>query len=107
MANSITELAKYIKNKDKETSYRVMLGIVEDKIPNIKIRVDDNVLLEKKHLIIAEHLIRKEKPVTIKGEKVEDVTLEYHDEIEKGDLLILVPFSNEQKFIVFDRAVRL
>lgn len=82
--NGITELAKLFKERENESDYTPMFGKIID-LPETKIRINEKVILDDSHLVCCIQL--KEK--NIDGEY-----------INLGKEVVLLPFSNTQKFIV-------
>lgn len=83
--NSITELAKLFKKCENKEPYSPIIGTVID-VKNIKIRVNDRVILTKKHLVLCF--------------KISCETDADGNYINLGKKVILLPFSHDQKFIL-------
>lgn len=82
--NGITELAKLFKERNNDTSYSPMFGRIIE-LPDTKIRVNEKVILNDSHLVCLLNL------------KEQDHDGDY---IHLGKEVALLPFSNNQKFIV-------
>jgi len=81
--NGITELAKLFKERNNETGYSPMFGTIIE-LPHTKIRINEKVILNDSHIVCLFNL--KEQ--------------NYHgDYINIGKEVVLLPFSNNQKFI--------
>lgn len=88
--DNMTELAKLFKARDNNVPPSITTGIILSPLPEIQIRLTEQIILDKTHLIIAEHIYKH-----------------YEDELIEGNEVILMPTNNEQTYFVLDRAVRL
>ena len=82
--NGITELAKLLKERENSDGYSPMFGTVIE-LPNTKIRISDKVILTDSYLTLCINL----KELNADGEY-----------INLGKTVVLLPYSNGQKFIV-------
>ena len=82
--NGITELAKLLKERENGTGYSPMFGTIIE-LPQVKIRLNEKVILNNSHLKCCVNL----------KEQNED-----GDYIYLGKEVALLPFANNQKFIV-------
>ena len=82
--NGITELAKLFKERNNEVGYSPMFGRIIE-LPQTKIRINEKVILNDNHLVCLFNL----KEQNYDG-----------DYIHLGKEVVLLPFSNYQKFIV-------
>lgn len=82
--NGITELAKMLKERDNSDGYSPVIGTVIA-LPNIKIRLGDKVILTSSHIKSCIDLMQ---------------TNEHGQYINLGKEVVLLPFANNQKFIV-------
>ena len=82
--NGITELAKLLKERENGTGYSPMFGTIIE-LPQVKIRLNEKVILNNSHLVCIWNL----------KEQNED-----GDYIYLGKEVALLPFANNQKFIV-------
>lgn len=82
--NGITELAKLLKERENGTGYSPMFGTIIE-LPQVKIRFNEKVILNNSHLKCCVNL----------KEQNED-----GDYIHLGKEVALLPFANNQKFIV-------
>lgn len=82
--NGITELAKLFKERNNEAGYSPMFGKIIE-LPKTKIRINEKVILNDSHLVCLFNL----KEQNYDG-----------DYINLGKEVVLLPFSNYQKFIV-------
>jgi len=82
--NGITELAKLFKARENDTGYSPMFGTIIE-LPQTKIRLNEKVILNNSHLVCLWNL----------KEQNED-----GDYIYLGKEVVLLPFANNQKFIV-------
>ena len=82
--SGITELAKLFKERNNEAGYSPMFGKIIV-LPQTKIRINEKVILNDSHLVCLFNL----KEQNYEG-----------DYINLGKEVVLLPFSNYQKFIV-------
>ena len=82
--NGITELAKLLKERENDTGYSPMFGIIIE-LPQIKIRLNEKVILNNSHLKSCINLMMQN---------------EDGDYIHLGKEVALLPFANNQKFLV-------
>ena len=82
--NGITELAKLLKERENGTGYSPMFGTIIE-LPQIKIRLNEKVILNNSHLKSSINLMMQN---------------EDGDYIYLGKEVALLPFANNQKFIV-------
>ena len=82
--SGITELAKLFKERNNEAGYSPMFGKIIE-LPLTKIRINEKVILNDSHLVCLFNL----KEQNYEG-----------DYINLGKEVVLLPFSNYQKFIV-------
>ena len=82
--NGITELAKLLKERENGTGYSPMFGTIIE-LPQIKIRLNEKVILNNSHLKSCINLMMQN---------------EDGDYIYLGKEVALVPFANNQKFLV-------
>ena len=82
--SGITELAKLFKERNNDAGYSPMFGKIIE-LPRTKIRINETVILNDSHLVCLFNL----KEQNYDG-----------DYINLGKEVVLLPFSNNQKFIV-------
>ncbi|MBQ7960162.1 MAG: hypothetical protein IJ285_02990 [Clostridia bacterium] len=82
--SGITELAKLFKERNNDAGYSPMFGKIIE-LPRTKIRINEKVILNDSHLVCLFNL----KEQNYDG-----------DYINLGKEVVLLPFSNNQKFIV-------
>ena len=82
--NGITELAKLLKERENGTGYSPMFGTIIE-LPQIKIRLNEKVILNNSHLKSCINLMMQN---------------EDGDYIYLGKEVALLPFANNQKFVV-------
>ena len=80
----ITELAKLLKERENGTGYSPMFGTIIE-LPQIKIRLNEKVILNNSHLKSSINLMMQN---------------EDGDYIYLGKEVALLPFANNQKFLV-------
>ncbi|WP_432406724.1 DUF2577 family protein [Wukongibacter sp. M2B1] len=78
--DGISELARLFKDRENKLYLGPQTGRVISSFPNIKIKLGDKIVLDKKHLIISEQLIKKRGRFTLKAKETVDypgkITLE-------------------------------
>lgn len=57
MNNAISRLAKMLKDRENPNILGVLIGVVEAGFPDIKIRIQDNFVLEKDDIIFSAHVL--------------------------------------------------
>ena len=82
--NGITELAKLLKERENGTGYSPMFGTIIE-LPQVKIRLNEKVILNNRHLKSCINLMLQN---------------EDGDYIHLGKEVALLPFANNQKFLV-------
>ena len=82
--NGITELAKLLKERENGTGYSPMFGTIIE-LPQIKIRLNEKVILNNSPLKSSINLMMQN---------------EDGDYIYLGKEVALLPFANNQKFLV-------
>ncbi len=130
--NGITELANMFKERENVPYMGPQTGTVISPPPEIKVRLGDNIILDKSHLIIAAHVLADyQRTVAIHdasgftGETVDALVggayqhnhaydslgftgqLQYKNTLKIGDEVILVPSTDIQTYFLVDKAVRL
>ena len=82
--NGITELAKILKDRENKADYAPLFGTIIE-LPNIKIRLGDKVILTEAHLKQCISLTDKDSD---------------NSYIHLGKEVVLLPYADEQNFIV-------
>lgn len=82
--NGITELAKLFRERENTSSYSPMFGEVIE-LPTLKIRIGEKIVIDSSYTKICCNLYEQDS----KGRYV-----------NKGKTVVLLPYSNNQKFIV-------
>lgn len=107
MTDGITELAKMFKERNPKEWLGIQTGIVINEFPNIQIRLNEFVILDKDKLLFASHLMNgyKRDYTASTGTEIGTITgtLEWTDTLKVDDQVILIPTSNEQKYYVIDK----
>lgn len=122
MSKSITELAKMFKERENIIPLGVMIGVVESPFPDIKIRIDNKILLDKKMLIFGKSILKGyEREIEIPSTSVTGADSKgdghismgipkgkiiYKDSVKVGDSVIVVPTVDNQTYFVIDWGVR-
>ncbi|SET55368.1 Protein of unknown function [Natronincola peptidivorans] len=126
---SIEKLGKMFKERDNQVYLGPQLGTVIASPPNIRVKIGDKIILEKDRLVIAAHVLSGYKrqfqgqssgsiitktpsPVTYSSyTELENLSntgeITYTDTLKIGDEVILMPSTDEQKYFLIDKAVRL
>lgn len=84
--DGIAELAKLFKERENKQYGGPQLGKVVTVPPDIKISLGDKIILTKKHLIIADHVVAG---------------------MLLGDIVIIIPSADGQQYYLVDKAVKL
>lgn len=104
MDAALVEFAKLFKDRDNKNKESFVIGKVVSSYPDLKINDGDEILLTKKNLIVAGHLLPHSRSfVTSKDSGV----IQFTDSLKNGDKVIMIPSSDGQKYIVLDRVVEL
>ncbi|SCY92970.1 DUF2577 domain-containing protein [Alkaliphilus peptidifermentans] len=113
--NGIVELAKILKARDNIINSGIQIGVVISPLPNIKIALGEKIILTKRHLVFASHILDNyQRKYKVNGSiQLPDVstsysgegTIELTDGLETGDKVILIPTKDEQVYYVIDKAV--
>ena len=82
--NGITELAKLLKERENSSGYSPVIGRII-RLPEVKIRLGDKVILTSAHIKSCIYLT---------------VTDENGKYINLGKEVVLLPYADNQKFIV-------
>ncbi|OQB14620.1 MAG: hypothetical protein BWY15_01137 [Firmicutes bacterium ADurb.Bin193] len=82
--NGITELAKLLKERENSNGYSPMIGRIIE-LPNLKIRLGDKVILTSAHIKTCVSL---------------NTSDEFGQYIHLGKEVVLLPYADNQKFIV-------
>ncbi|QDX93643.1 DUF2577 domain-containing protein [Brevibacillus laterosporus] len=122
-----SQLRQLIKQIGYNKDVDIELGTVIAPPPAIRVKVDNDEKLEllAEDLIVAEHLTRHTRKVTLTSERVDesmatagytphthDITslvitgeIEFTDELKAGDRVIIQSINEGQTYIIQDRAV--
>ena len=106
--DGIVEIAKMFKDRDNTEYDGYVIGDVISDFPDIKIKIDNGIILDNTHLVFSAHLIkgytREIEIVDSNNQKIIG-KLKMKDTIVKGDKVILFPSKNSQSYVVTDKAV--
>ena len=124
----IEEMAKMLKDRENEEYLGPQVGTVISLPPDIKVSLNTKVLLNKKKLVVAAHLLPYTRafsaesegniitkteppetydPATIVESQNQSGNLSFTDQFLKvGDEVILIPTTDKQKYFLIDKAVR-
>lgn len=86
MESAIVELAKLFKERNPKNSSNYVIGKVISPLPNLRINDGDSIILDKENLTVTSWFQR-------------------NSEIKQGDLVLMIPSSDEQNYIVIDKVV--
>jgi len=127
--DGISELAKMFKERESRPYVGPRVGKVTSPPPEIKITLEDGIILDKTHLVIAAHVLQGyEREVRIPLTNSEGVTdsknvgdhgshkhnietvglegsIQFTDTLKLGDKVILIPSTDEQTYFLIDKAV--
>lgn len=71
IVDGLSELAKMFKDRENKLYRGPIVGIVISPPPEIKIKIDDNIILEKRHLVIGASVLKDYKRrVILSGERI-------------------------------------
>ena len=82
--NGISELAKLFRERDNMTSYSPMFGKIIE-LPALKIRIGEKIIIDESYIKSCVNLYEQDG---------------YGSYIHNGKTVALLPYSNNQKFIV-------
>jgi hypothetical protein len=129
--DGISELAKMFKERESRPYVGPRVGKVTSPPPEIKITLEDGIILDKTHLVIAAHVLQDyEREAKIPLTNAEGTTdsknvgdhgshnhnietvgldgkIQFIDTLKPGDKVILIPSTNEQVYFLIDKAVTL
>ncbi len=128
--SNLEKLADMFKERNNQVYLGPQVGTVISPPPNIRVKLGDEIILEKSRLVIAAHvlagykrsfqgqssgsIITKTPPspevysdytVLESLDNTGDIT--YTDTLKAGDKVILIPSSDDQQYFIIDKAVRL
>lgn len=131
--DGITELAKMLKARENKPYMGPQLGKVLTPLPNIKVQMGEKIILTAEHLVIAEHVLRHERVITLTHQESAERNLgdgtgkdlldtdddaapyssfqyanlscKFRDTLAPGDMVILIPSTDAQKYFIIGKAV--
>lgn len=98
MMDGLTELAKMFKSRENKNVSWITTGTVVEPLPNIVIKLNDQIALRKENLIVSEHIYTHYRYSSIPRGVY---WLEVNDEV------LLIPTPDEQTYIILDTVRRL
>jgi hypothetical protein len=102
--NGAARLIQLMRQHGYNKDVDIELATVTSAPPNIKVKIDNmNIELDRDDLIVAQSLMKHKRQVKINGGTTSE--LEYQDELEVGDRIIVASVKNDQLYIVLDKAV--
>ena len=122
--DSVTELAKLFKQRENKDVLSVSVGEVVAPFPNIQIKLNEMIVLDREDLVFAAHLLSGyQRDLIFKKEEWGETTtvdnhkhrikssesstkIEFVDSLQTGDEVILLPNQSTGVFFVVDKAVR-
>ncbi|MEL3956928.1 DUF2577 family protein [Caldifermentibacillus hisashii] len=84
--NPVTEFAKMLKERENPGIPGITTGTVIKPLPDMKIRLNDVIVLSVQHLYLSDHIL---------------------NDLKTGDKVIIMPTVDEQTYYVLGKAVRL
>lgn len=122
-----SKLTQLIRNIGRNETSTIRLGTVKSAPPEIAIRLDgDDFDLDKKDLVIAQHLTAHERMANVTGAVINsamstqgysphthditsislsDATISFTDELAPGERVLVECDDERMRYFVFDRAV--
>lgn len=116
--DSITALARMLKENENPKPVSMSTGIVISPPPNAQIRLNDTVILYNNQLVFAAHILEDyEREIELEGDirftdspfqtfEAKEVKSTTKDTLKEGDEVILLPTADEQLYFVLAKAVR-
>lgn len=102
--NGAARLIQLMRQHGYNKDVDIELATVTSAPPDLKIKVDNmKIELDRDDLIIAQYLTKHKRQVKIDGGAT--VELEFQDELQIGDRVIVVSANNGQLYFVIDKAV--
>lgn len=108
MDKEIVELAKLFKVRDNKSYDGFLIGKVIAPPPSTAISIDENIILDNDNLIFSAQLLSGyERSFEVYDATINSFSgkIKTTDTLKSGDLVILVPSTNGQLYIVIDKAV--
>lgn len=90
--DGLSELAKMFKSRENKNYMGPIIGEIISPLPNIKIKLRNEIFLEKHNCVIANHIYIHYKNI--------DNTY-----LLNGDKVILIPSGDEQLYFLVDKVV--
>lgn len=116
--DSITTLARMLKENENPKPVSMSTGIVISPPPNAQIRLNETVILSNSQLVFAAHILEDyEREIELEGDirftdsqfqsfEAKEVKSKTKDTLIEGDEVILLPTADEQLYFVVGKAVR-
>lgn len=104
MDAALVELAKMFHERNNKSNGGFVIGKVVSPHPDLKINDGDEILLNRENLIVAGHLLPHSRSFVTSGTSG---TINFTDGLKRGESVIMIPSTDDQKYIVLDRAVTL
>lgn len=130
--DSIVEMAKLFKERENQPYMGPQIGTVISPPPELKVRLGDKIILDKKRLVIAAHVLASYRRAiqvqdassfsgntasALEGTGYEHThtyeslgfagQMSYTDTLQEGDEVILMPSTDIQTYFLVDKAVKL
>lgn len=128
-SDGLTEFAKLLKERENHIPQSITTGIVITPPPEVTIRLNDVVILNKENLIFSAHMLagyKRDLHLVFNDENcgqtnvvsmhshtvqtlnvdTEDAHITTLDTIVEGEEVILMPTTDDQLYFVIDKAVR-
>lgn len=132
--DGLTELAMMLRDRDNAPTASITTGIVITPPPEVQIRLNEVVVLDKENLVFAAHMLKDyEREADYTGGNIifsdsnsgttesgggivslnvdtsyeaKHVKIKMIDTIKEGDEVIMMPVADGQTYFVLDKAVR-
>lgn len=110
MDKEIVEFATLFKERDNKLYNSFLIGKIISPPPSTQISISPEVILNNSNLVFSAHLLANyERTFEVSNATINSFSgkIKMTDTFKKDDLVILIPSTNNKKYIVIDRAVTL
>lgn len=125
--DGISELASLFKERDNPIIIGIQVGEVIEPFPNIKIALGEKIILDKTNLLFSAHILNEYRKAfdvesitnittntdetssaqqNSQGNKSLRIKIKWNNELQKGDEVILIAATDNQKFYLIDKVVK-
>lgn len=102
--SSIARLADEIRLTGYNREMFIEAGIVVSEAPDLRIEIDDDVILDAEDLVVAEHLTKHTRTIRLNSSS-NTTTIEFVDELSLGDRVMIISDDDTDEYFVIDRVV--